>query len=288
MAVVGGYPGHNGPAIGNGDTTGSNPNLNCANTIGGGATLTANSTVICGQVEAGATQFHRRAANVVQYWSPKFGGFDVRVAMTMNEEKGRTPAAISGVSNDPRLWSINGTYAAGPWYATVAYEQHRGYRDTTTATAPVNVKDKGWILGGGYNFGVAAVNLAYERLKYGNAGVAGSESGFTRPSWFIGGSFPLGPAGSALRAGYSRMSGLKSCGTAVVCGSTTGLRVFTLGYEYALSKRSAMYVEYGKLSNSSASAVAFNTSPTGPTGSTAGLTAGQDQTSLGVGLKHTF
>jgi predicted porin len=286
MSVVGGLPGHNGPAIGNGDTTGTNTNANCDNIQV--ATTTA-PTAFCGQVESGSTQFHRRLSNVVQYWSPKFGGFDFRFALTANEEKA-TNAGL--VQNNPRLWAANGTYAAGPWYATIAYEEHRGYRSGTaaaiTAGAPSNPKDKGWIIGGGYNFGVAALNLGYERLKYGNAGVAGSENGFTRPSWFAGVSVPMGPAGSALRAGYSRMSGNKSCGTAAACGSTTSVRVFTLGYGYALSKRSTAYVQYGKVTNNSAAATVFNTSPNGPNGVTSTIGAGADQTWLGVGMIHSF
>ena len=276
MAVVGGLPGHNGPALGNGDTTGTNPNQNCDNITN------AITSPFCGQGEAGATQFHRRLSNVVQYWSPKFGGFDFRVAMTANEEKATNTTTIN---NNPRLWAVNGTYAAGPWYATIAYEHHKDYRSTAAVNS---TKDKGWVIGGGYNFGAAALNLGYERLKYGNSGAAGAETGFTRPSWFAGVSVPMGPAGSALRAGYSRMSGLKSCGAAVVCGSQTGVRVFTLGYGYALSKRSTAYVQYGKVTNSSASTVVFNTSPIGPNGFSSAITNGSDQTWLGVGMIHSF
>jgi len=286
MAVVGGLPGHNGPTLGNGDTTGTNPNQNCDNITN------AIGSPFCGQGEAGATQFHRRLSNVVQYWSPKFGGFDFRVAMTANEEKATNAASIN---NNPRLWSANGTYSAGPWYATIAYEQHSGYRTGSAATlaagAPTNPKDKGWIIGGGYNFGAAALNLGYERLKYGNTGAAGAETNFTRPSWFVGVSAPMGPAGSSLRAGYSRMSGLKSCGAALAaagCGSTTSVRVFTLGYGYALSKRSTAYVQYGKVTNSAGSAVVFNTSPNGPNGVSSAIGAGADQTWLGVGMIHSF
>jgi predicted porin len=288
MAVVGGLPGHNGPAMGNGDTTGTNPNANCENITNVPTTTiaalptTVGGTPICGQGEMGATQFHRRLSNVVQYWSPKFGGFDFRVAMTANEEKATNTTTVN---NNPRLWAVNGTYAAGPWYATIAYEHHKDYRSTAAVRS---TKDKGWVIGGGYNFGAAALNVGYERLKYGNTGAAGAETGFTRPSWFVGVSVPMGPAGSAFRAGYSRMSGNKSCGAAAACGSTTGLRVFTLGYGYALSKRSTAYVQYGKVTNSAASAQVFNTSPNGPNGVSSAIGAGADQTWLGVGMVHTF
>jgi predicted porin len=285
MSTVGGLPGHNGPAIGNGDTSGSNPNQNCDNIQG-----TTVTTAVCGNgLEAGTTNFHRRVANVVQYWSPKFGGFDFRFAISANEEKATNVAPV--FNNNPRLWAVSGTYASGPWYGTVAYEQHRGFRDTNAAASTVNTKDKGWIFGGGYNFGVAAVNAGVERLTYGNAmgnGAVGTDNSYKRPSWFIGLAVPMGPAGSAIRAGYSRMSGNKSCGAGTTCGSTTGLRAFTLGYEYALSKRSAAYVNYGKVTNNAASAVVFNVSPVGPNGNTSAIGAGADQTWLGVGMKHTF
>jgi len=282
MSVVGGLPGHNGPAIGNTDTSGSNPNANCDNLTVAPTAPGNLGTPFCGNVEGGATNFHRRMANVVQYWSPKFGGFDFRVAMTANEEKATNTTTVN---NNPRMWAANGTYAAGPWYATIAYEHHKDYRSTAAVNS---TKDKGWIIGGGYNFGVAALNLGYERLKYGNNGAAGAESNFTRPSWFVGVSAPMGPAGSSLRAGYSRMSGNKSCGLGTTCGSNTGVRVFTLGYGYALSKRSTAYVQYGKVTNSAASAQVFNTSPNGPNGVSSAIGAGADQTWLGVGMIHTF
>jgi predicted porin len=285
MSTVGGLPGHNGVTLGNSDSSGSNPNQNCDNIVATGAVTTA----VCGNgQEAGATQFHRRAANVIQYWSPKFGGFDFRFALSANEEKATNAATFN---NNPRLWSVSGTYASGPWFGTIAYEQHRGFRDTAAAASTVNTKDKGWLLGGGYNFGVAAVNLGYERLVYGNAmgnGAVGTDNSYRRPSWFVGVAVPMGPAGSAIRAGYSRMSGNKNCGAGTVCGSTTGLRAFTLGYEYALSKRSAAYVNYGKVTNNAASAAVFNVSPPGPNGNTSAIGAGADQTWLGVGMKHTF
>jgi predicted porin len=296
MAVTGGWAGHNGPAIGNGDSTGANPNANCDNLTQTNGTLTGVAVAaggvtapVCPRgLEAGSTQFHRRIANTIQYWSPKFGGFDFRVAMTANEEKSRT---ATGLNNNPQLWAASGTYSAGPWYATVAYEQHRGYRDTPTATSTVNTKDKGWLIGGGYNFGAAALNLGYERLKYGNSTTGATSNQFTRPSWFIGASVPLGPSGSALRAGYSKMSKLKSCGANATCGSATGLSVFTLGYEYALSKRTAAYVQYGTIRNKALSAVLFNTPPlSGVSGAGAQTSIGNDQdpTILGVGMKHTF
>jgi predicted porin len=283
MATVGGLPGHNGPAIGNSDSTGTNVNSNCQNIS---ATITQ---VFCGQAEGGGTQFHRRISNVVQYWSPKFGGFDVKFAFSANEEKARNTATFN---NNPGLWAINGTYAAGPIYVTAAYEQHKGFRDASTTNT--NVKDKGWLIGGGYNFGMAALNVAYERLKYGNAaGTGASETGFTRPSWFIGVSVPVGPAGSAIRGGFSRAK-LKSCGGGFTgAGGTntcndSSARVFTLGYEYAMSKRTAAYINYGTVRNDSNSTVLFNVSPIGPDGVTSAITGGADQRSLGVGLKHTF
>ena len=280
MSTVGGLPGHNGPGLGHGDTSGSNPNLNCDNIV---ATAGVTTTV-CGNGIEGGTTFHRRLANVVQYWSPKFGGFDFRVAMTANEEKSTSNA----FNNNPRLWAASGTYSSGPWFATIAYEHHKGYRDTATTTSTMNTKDKGWLFGGGYNFGAAALNVGVERLTYGNANSGATDNSFKRPAWYVGVAVPMGPAGSAIRAGYSRMSGFKSCGANVVCGSTTAVKTFTLGYEYALSKRSAAYVNYGKVSNNSASTQVFNVSPTASNGVSSAITGGQDQSWLGVGMKHTF
>jgi predicted porin len=301
MASVGGWAGHNATGIGNGDTTGSNPNANCGNITGTPAvtftTPAAGTTVIipagagiCGQVEGGAASFHRRLSNTMQYWSPKFGGFDFRVAVTGNEEKARNTTTFN---NNPHLWAASGTYAAGPWYATVAYEQHKAFRDATTTNA--NVKDKGWMFGLGYNFGVVALNGGYENLKFGNtATTGGSDTGFKRRTWFIGLSAPLGPSGSALRAGYSNVE-LRGCGGGIAFTATgggcsnAGSKIFTLGYEYALSKRSALYANWGTVRNEASSTNVFATPATGPDGVTGtGHTSGTDIRTLAVGIKHTF
>jgi predicted porin len=286
MGSVGGWAGHNATGIGAGDTTGSNGNANCGN-LPSTISAAAVPTVICGQTEGGTASFHRRLSNTVQYWSPKFGGFDFRVAFTANEEKATNTTTAN---NNPRLWAASGTYASGPWYGTISYEQHRGFRDTSTTN--MNVKDKGWLLGGGYNFGVVALNLGYETLRYGNAAATGgSDTGFKRNTWFIGLSAPLGPSGSALRAGLSKVE-LKSCGNGIAFGtgscSNAGSRVITLGYEYALSKRSAVYANYGTVRNEAGSTNNFATPAIGPDGVGGGISSGADVRLLAVGIKHTF
>jgi predicted porin len=283
---VGGLPGHRGVLLQNGDTTGSNPNLNCDNVA---ATATTTQTAFCGQTEGGAANFHRRLSNTVQYWSPKFGGFNFNVAFTANEEKGTTNV----FNNNPSLWSATGTYAAGPLNAFIGYESHRGFRDTATTTSTTNTKDRGWIFGIGYNFGVANLQFAYDNMRFGNAlgGAGGTANGFKRSDWYIGVGVPLGPTGSALRAGYSKTGGNKGCSagaTAALCGSTTGGNVFTLGYDYALSKRTSIYAAYGRVTNKSGATFNFNSSPNGTTGVAAGVAAGADPSTLGVGVKHSF
>jgi predicted porin len=290
MAAVGGLPGLNGPIIGNGDTTGTNPNANCVNISN------APATSFCGQAESSAAPFHRRLSNTVQYWSPKFGGFDFRFAFTANEEKSTNGPGQNGfgtgtINSNPSLWAVNGTYSAGPWYGTIAYQRMKGYGDASAAGTGVGAKDTGWLLGGGYNFGVAAINIGYERLKYGNASASWlSATGFNRRAWTIAASVPMGPAGSALRIGYGR-SELRNCAVnstpASGCGNG-GSRALTLGYGYALSKRSTAYVQYGSYTNESGSAQNWNAAPNGPNGFSGAISSGADTRTLGVGMIHTF
>ena len=61
--------------------------------------------------------FDSRLQNVVQYWSPRVAGFQVRGAITSNEERTATL--------NPRTTAASLTWRAGPAYLFYAYEEHR-------------------------------------------------------------------------------------------------------------------------------------------------------------------
>ena len=66
--------------------------------------------------------FDRREQNVIQYWSPNWGGFAFRGAVTANEGKTATL--------NPRVSGANVTYTRGPVYAVLAWEEHKDVSTT--------------------------------------------------------------------------------------------------------------------------------------------------------------
>ncbi len=292
---------HGGMIMNNGDSSGAAPNAQCATAISPATGALNVATPICpNQVEGNGTAFHRRFANIIQYWSPNWAGFQLKVATQVNEGKAAANTAGTTDNNpNPSAWSYGLTWAGGPWNAGLGYEQHKGF-NTTSVSADPNVKDTGITLGGGWNFGMGTVALGWERLKYGDnlsaaaALAAGGGNGFQRTNWVINGTFNIGANGSIF-AGYSKTPGGKSCGvgatTAVggaVCGSNSAASFASLGYSHKLSKRSTLYAVAGRINNSAGTAYYYIAAPNGPNGISSIVSAGTDVTTFGVGMNHTF
>lgn len=307
-----------GMIMGNGNTTGAMPSPHCGSPISPatGAVFAAGATVSGGTacvdgVEAAATAFHRRLAKSVQYWSPVWSGFQVKVATQMNNYKASTGSlsaanSTAGTNADPSLWSYSLAWSGGPFSAYGAYETHKAFNGTTVSS-DINVKDTGTQIGGRWDYGMGAVTLQWERLKYGNnAGVGALTTDFTLINWALGATFKVGGNGN-LWGSYSKTPGRSGCGSANVvagafeglCGSGTAANFLAIGYDHNMSKRTALYAAYGKINNGQATTAAGATvgsayyyiagpASTTSTGSGGGAAAGQDVTTYAVGIKHTF
>jgi len=316
-----------GMIMGNGDTTGTAPSPHCAavNSVatganGNGATNAAanpasntnsNGTACGDGVEGSATSFHRRLSKTVQYWSPVWSGFQFKIATQLNNYKASSGSMTAANSTntqviDPSLWSYSLSWTGGPFTAYGAYETHKGYNATTTS-ADAGVKDTGMQLGGKWDFGPGAVTLQWERLKYGNnAAVGAATTDYQLINWALGGTFKIGGNG-VLWGSYSKTPGRSSCGSANVvggafeglCGSGTAANFLALGYDHNMSKRTALYATYGKITNGQATTAAGATvgssyyyiaGPAGNSniGSVSAIAAGTDVTTYAVGIKHTF
>jgi len=307
-----------GMIMGNGDTTGAAPNAQCAavNNVGTGLAVAAGATAAnataCGDgVEGAATSFHRRLSKSIQYWSPVWSGFQFKVATQLNNYKASTGSLTAANSTntaniDPSLWSYSLSWTGGPFTAYGAYEQHKGY-NATTVSADANVKDTGLQLGGRWNYGQGTVTLQWERLKYGNnAGVGALTTNYNLVNWALGGTFRIGGNGT-LWGSYSKTPGRSSCGSANavagafegLCGSGTAASFIALGYDHAMSKRTALYAAYGKITNGQATTAAganvgstyyYIAGPAGNAnaGTVSAVAAGTDVTTYAVGVRHTF
>lgn len=328
ISGVGGFVGLSNLLMHNNDSTGSNPNLNCtnitttgANTVSttGTGTITLITQPVCAQLGMSSTSFSNRMSNTIQYWSPVFSGFQVKIAARANEEKNDSAA---GAKNSPASWAFTGNWTRANAGVTFGYEKHVGWRDrgvssatityaagavtsTTTGAATAglttnnNVEDTAWTLGGNYDFGVVKIAAAYEQMNFGNADTAANNTSYKRNNYYLGLAAPVG--NGTIRAGYSYTPGNASCGsgttnfvTAVATAGTGfcegGLKAtaYQLGYEYNLSKRTAVYGAYSKLDNGTNTKFNFSTPSLNQGGATGAAGTGQSISVLGAGVKHSF
>ena len=297
-------------------------------TVGTTTTTTVSGTPpVCGQLSMNNTSFSNRMSNTLQYWSPLFSGVQVKLAVRANEEKNDSASAAK---NSPNSWATTVNWSNANAGATFGYEKHTGWRDrgvsaptativTTTATGATvsatgttgiataglttnnNVDDTAWTLGGNYNFGVVQIAAAIEQMKFGNNNNSTDDTSYSRKNYYLGLAAPVG--NGTIRAGYTWTPGNSSCGAGVTntaaaaagtgfCEGGLKASAMQLGYEYNLSKRTAVYGSFAKLDNGNNTKYNFSTPVLNQTagGGTAGsgLGTGQDVTIWGAGIRHSF
>lgn len=225
--------------------------------MGNGSAASADNT-------SDTSSFDRRQRNSLHYWSPAWRGWSLRLAHGLNEER---PA--SGAK--PSLSSGALVYEGGNLYATLAHEQHREYRGS-------GLNDRGTKLAAAYRFGQTRLALAVEQLRYETVG-----GKLERTAWYLSATHQAGPHG--LRLGMAKAGDGKGETTERVgfvrAGGDTGAIHATLGYDYALSKRTSLFAFYTHLRNDSRGVYDFAINELGTdTGATAH--------GASLGMRHAF
>lgn len=184
-----------------------------------------------------------RSNNSVTYHLPAgLGGLFGRVMV----------AAGENVTGQKYMGGLLG-YATGPLSVSAAFG------DTKTAT-PDDYKV--FNVGVSYDFGVAKVYGLWDQAEWGAR---------KRTTYSISTSVPIGH--HEFRAAYVRADA-SGAGTDANDGTK-----FALEYIYSLSKRTALYTQYGRVTNEGAATYALAGS---------GGVAGQTQTGFGAGIRHAF
>ncbi|OGS92566.1 MAG: hypothetical protein A2Z95_07655 [Gallionellales bacterium GWA2_60_18] len=221
-----------------------------------GNTTSFSSTNIIGQESLSGAKFVTRKSSIVQYWSPKFDGFQAKLSYS--------PEATTTTKKTE--WSFSAEYENDMLYATYAYDSKKNQKSTVadlTNTANRVV--------GAYKFKDGQVGLTYERLSVAQA--AGSTSTASRNAWELSGKYKAG--NSNFGGFYTRAGDLS--GTA-----ESGAKQFALRYGYNLSKRTELWSAYTKLDNDTNAKYAFAHNAFGTATANATLSA------LGVGMIHKF
>ena len=163
-------------------------------------------------------------------------------------------ASGPATSNDGNGFSVRLGYDAGP--LSVAFT------NASTKYAAGKISTSG--IGGSYNLGVAKISALWNKDK-----VAGGKTG---SGTLLGANVPMGT--NEIRLAMSNYK------TELASGASDGkANKFSLGYVSNLSKRTALYATYARVSNSGTSAQALNASTTA---------AGGSSTGMDFGVRHAF
>lgn len=225
--------------------------------------------------------FDTRWKNAIAYVSPSFAGLNATVAYVANENK--TFHDIGTGSLNTTGYDVGLKYANGPVMAAVTYNAvSLGNSATATSVAKTDVSD--FRVGGTYDFGIASIRAIYDHARADHFAAVGT---VTQNVFGLGGTFNVTPAGKLLAQAYFARD-LKVNGSSA---SDTGAKLFEVGYEYSLSKRTMLKAVYAHLNNDNGASYDFGINAVGVNPVTA--VAGQNATGatvqgLQLGLRHTF
>jgi len=195
--------------------------------------------------------FSRRQSNMIQYWSPNWGGFALRAGYVPNEGKNAT--------RNPSLTSISGTFTKGPLYLAAVWEEHKDFIGADGAAGAAG-KEEGFAIAGRYSFGKARLMGSWG--KYEKTNQQDDESYHVGFDWnFAGKHVVLGTYSSAEQ-------GNADCDA------------FALGYRYDFSRRTFFIASYTEVDNTNGMNCNFGTGTFGSTG--------QDLKGFSLGLRHVF
>lgn len=212
------------------------------------------STNTFGALGSGATTVVR-ADNTIAYFTPNLSGFQGQFQYAFKENQAdNAPSEYAGL----RL-----VYASGPLSVALA--------TASEGSATTNVNSfKRTNLGASYDFGFIKPMFQYTIGKFEtNAGVDQEVK-----HMMVGLTAPVGPG--LIKASYVRSSYDNFAGDA---------NQFAVGYEYGLSKRTALYANYARISNKTGAAFSVS-AEAGATG--AAVTPGDSSRGFEVGIRHSF
>jgi predicted porin len=214
-----------------------------------------------------------RSSNVVRYDLPKLGGLKGGAAWSPGATGSEGTAMGDG--NKGNAWQLDLAWSGGPFTVGGAYwdEKLDGYK---AAAAGANTGQQAWRLYGTYKFAMLTVGLTYDEAELTYSGGGDRKRG----AWSIPVTAKAGP-GTFVFA-YTQAQDMKVGGSK---RNDTGARMFAVGYDYPLSKRTSLGVSYAVINNdSNASYGLFSRSAA----DLDAPVAGQDTRQFYVGVRHAF
>lgn len=244
-----------------------------------GATGIAFAGSIFGEVNGVKTGTDDRASNTLAYVSPSFNGFSATAAYVNGENK-KNAEQNGNASITSNQWQLAGQYDNGPLFVGIGYHEAKDPQVASAlGAAPAT--------GVGYGDKLKATRIAatyklpsnttlaalWDQQKYTTSPALGNGVDTKRTAWFVGATQEFGNIAAYLQ--YARANNLT--GT-----NDTGARLWTIGADYKLSKRTMVKAYYADLRNEANAKYDFYVNGVGS------VAAGADPKGFGVGLRHTF
>jgi predicted porin len=195
--------------------------------------------------------FDNRDQNVIQYWSPTWGGFAFRLATTANEGKTATL--------NPRDNGASVTWTSGPVYVFYAYEEHKD-RSATLA------KEEGNAAGG--NFSIGPVKLGAQYQEYKKTARTKQKAWMGNLVWTIGNNQII----------YQYMQSKEG---GVNGAAQPDCKSNSVAYQYNFTRRTFFIASYVKVDNNDLASCNFGSNRLA-------AATGQDPQGVFAGVRHIF
>ena len=213
-----------------------------------------------------------RTQNIMMWDSPNWNGFTARLGYSTAPfgTEGTTNRAV-GDPGDGHAWTGAVRYANGPWKAGLSYWNAEAEGSGMVAGAGDQRSTRAW---GSYQFAMGlSIGLAFDRSSN-DLGAATS----SRSAWYIPINYAFGP--HKVYFDYSRANDASN-----TVGNSSG-KQWSLGYDYAFSKRTSAGVYYTKVSNNTAGS--YDMFAVGRNGAALATAAGEDARMWYFGMAHNF
>lgn len=254
-------------------------------------------SVLSSYVGANMATTFVRASNSIGYFLPgNLGGFYGQAMYAFPNRASNETATgygvVQGVSSNGRYAGLRFGYGQGPINTAIAYGRTTYEPGTRTTSSLLglagvtqgNFTDLNW--GGSYQFGSIKAMAQYSRQKVADAIALGNS--ITAKGWMLGADWGVG-AGDVL-VSYSRVKLDGYLGQDPTAGK------WALGYVHNLSKRTAVYGYFSRVSNSGGAAMDAESFSSGALSPAAGATsaatyaanANGHSTGIDIGLRHSF
>jgi len=219
-----------------------------------------------------------RRVNSITYRTPVISGFSGTVGVS-SASAGAEGVITPGNANynDGREVFLQGGYNNGPLALGLAYRDFQAEGRAAGANDDQQLR-----FTGSYKFSGFKVGLIADRAS--REAVGGRKS--SRTAWSIPVSYAFG--NSTIQASFAKAGDLSAgnANLAANTGNNSGAKMYTLGYDYALSKRTNVGVFYSRLDNDARGSYQPFLAGTSFTGSA--LQAGETASTFALGMKHTF